>query len=144
VEILLFKSIKIHLISISLETHLAKFWTIKETTVDGTKSTENRRTYCETHFAKTISRNANDRYVVCLSFCANKANREVSRLNICLLWSASSMVTQYSKANIRTFEEYVNAKHVSVDDGYYMPHAVFKESNDTFKIQIIFNSSAKK
>lgn len=72
------KSIQKHFVCqlTNLERQIARFWTIKETTINTSKSIEEHK--CEEHFVKHITRDKTGRYTVRLSFRNdNKRIREV-------------------------------------------------------------------
>ncbi|XP_011877310.1 PREDICTED: uncharacterized protein LOC105567228, partial [Vollenhovia emeryi] len=135
----------------SLESQIAKFWTIEEITTIKPKSEEEIK--CEAHFVKNTIRDITGRYVVRLPF-RESINRLGDSQTVALKrFSAlerkfhgnESMKNEYT----RVMDEYISLGHMSVvknpdDVGFYMPHhAVVKESSCTTKLRVVVDASAK-
>lgn len=135
----------------NLDSQLTKFWSIEEITGNETKSEEDSD--CEAHFANTVSRFHDGRYVVRLPFRkTNKVlgeSRSMAFRRLLSLERKLSINTVLRNEYERIFREYLRLGHMSLirnpdDRGYYMPHhAVMKEASDTTKVRIVFDASMK-
>lgn len=135
----------------SLESQLAKFWTIEEVATDKSKSRE--ETDCEAHFSNNVTRTNEGRYVVRLPFSSSDTRIGDSRTNahnrLLALKRKLNRDVELGSEYTRIIEEYKSLGHISsVDcpphDGYYLPHhAVKKQSSNTTKVRIVFDASAK-
>ncbi|KYN19129.1 hypothetical protein ALC57_08543, partial [Trachymyrmex cornetzi] len=135
----------------NLDSQLIKFWSIDEITGNEIKSEEDSD--CEAHFANTVARLHDGRYVVRLSFRkTNKVlgeSRSMAFRRLLSLERKLSINTVLRNEYERIFEEYLRLEHMSLirnpdDRGYYMPHhAVMKEESDTTKVRIVFDASMK-
>lgn len=135
----------------SLETQLAKFWTIEEVAIDKPKSKEEIE--CEAHFANNITRTNEGRYVVRLPFrssdCRVGESRTIALNRLLALERKFNRDAVLNLEYTRVIDEYKSLGHMSLadsthHDGFYMPHhAVRKQSSNTTKLRIVFDASAK-
>ncbi|XP_066583800.1 uncharacterized protein [Prorops nasuta] len=128
-----------------------RFWEIEEATLPQCLSKEEAD--CETHFLSTVTRQENGRYIVKLPFRIQREDFLGSREHAARRYDA--LERHFSKnialkeAYTKIFDEYLELGHMSPiedtnDRGYFMPHhAVFKESSNTTKLRIVFDTSAK-
>lgn len=113
----------------NLSEQLAKFWIIEDANSKSSKTSE--ESLCVIHYQDNTGRDANDRYVVRLSFRSNDCNLGGSRSQAlrrfhCLrrrLDANPSLRAEYHKV----MQEYINMGHMFLVDnetanGYYMPH----------------------
>ncbi|XP_011874772.1 PREDICTED: uncharacterized protein LOC105565849, partial [Vollenhovia emeryi] len=135
----------------SLESQLAKFWTIEESVINKIKSEEENN--CEAHFVKNVTRNSEGRYMVRLPFrCTGAQTGDSRNIAIKRLLALERKLEQDTTLNLeytRVIEEYKTLGHMSLVthpplDGFYMPHhAVIKQASNTTKVRIVFDASAK-
>lgn len=142
-----------HFTSLSnLEGQLQKFWEVEacDTT---TKPISLQDQFCEQHFLKTHSRNADGRFVVRIPFKNlpfdlgdSKSLPSKRMINLEKRFNLNSFLkTQY----LEFMNEYIKLGHMSlVSDSnfasYILPHhAVFRNVNGSEKIRVVFDGSAK-
>ncbi|XP_011859829.1 PREDICTED: uncharacterized protein LOC105557255 [Vollenhovia emeryi] len=136
----------------NLENQLNKFWAIEEVRESKKKSDE--QIDCEAHFERTVSRDADGRYKVCLPF--RKSNTRLGESRSIALKRLLSLERKFKrcvKKRVRASNRGVvfaeTLHHTSAiedpdDDGYYLPHhAVIKEASNTTKVRVVFDASAK-
>ncbi|XP_025996386.2 uncharacterized protein LOC113005268 [Solenopsis invicta] len=135
----------------NLENLITRFWSVEEVASDKPRSREENE--CEEYYARTVSRDAQGRYIVRLPFRkADKRlgeSRSVALKRLIALERKLDADVNLKQEYTRVIEEYLELKHMSrvedaSDDGYYMPHhAVIKKSSDTTKVRVVFDASAK-
>ncbi|XP_025997408.1 uncharacterized protein LOC113005754 [Solenopsis invicta] len=135
----------------NLEQQIAKFWTVEEVANNTQRSIEELK--CESHFIKNITRSNDGRYAVKLPFregnnqLGNSKKIALKRL-YSLEWKLDTK-PELKSAYTQVMQEYLDLNQMSPinelsDDGFYMPHhAVIKASNNTTKVRVVFDASAK-
>lgn len=137
--------------STNLESLVLQFWAIEEITTNKPLSEE--ESMCEVHFVRTVSRGDDGRYSVRLPF--RDTNKRLGEswsmaLKRLLVLEHKLNANMTLKSNYtQVINEYLKLKHMSLvenpdEEGYYMPHhAVLKESSETTKVRVVFDTSAK-
>ncbi|XP_011685494.1 PREDICTED: uncharacterized protein LOC105448546 [Wasmannia auropunctata] len=134
-----------------LEAQLDKFWALEEIQASKPRSAEEIE--CEAHFVRNTCRDSNGRYTVRLPFRETSKRlgdtRSVALKRFLTLERKFHANTSLKNEYTWVIEEYIKLNYISAvtdptGDGYYMPHhAVIKESNNTTKVRVVFDASAK-
>lgn len=139
-------------LSSSLEERVTKFWEIEEIPAKTILTSEEE--FCEEHYAQTIRRDVNGRFVVSLPLKADPATLGESHSQA--LKRLQAMERKFAKnlslkrQYVDFMEEYHKLGHMSqmeeddTNEGSYLPHhAVVNDSSLTTKLRVVFDASAR-
>ncbi|XP_055542609.1 uncharacterized protein LOC129728216 [Wyeomyia smithii] len=120
---------------------MEKFWTIEEDSSSTAYSVEEAA--CEEHFQRTVTRNAEERYIVRLPVKGDVQRQLTDNRRI-----APELHQQY-KAFIDEYRDLGHMERIHDYDNpavqhYYLPHhAVIRQDSTTTKLRVVFNASSK-
>ncbi|XP_037823625.1 uncharacterized protein LOC119611991 [Lucilia sericata] len=141
-----------HMIKVTINDHLTKFWELEEVSHKKILSEEDKK--CEEIYRSTTTRDSEGRYTVSLpfknSFKSLGPNRHIALSQYLrsekMLLRKPEFKAQYDEV----LKEYLSLGHMemlentSYGSGYYLPHhGVFKPESTTTKLRVVFNASCK-
>jgi hypothetical protein len=143
---------------VELSNQLTKFWQLEEQT-DNQPPLSADEFACEKHFAETVRRGSDGRFVVRLPFKGDVLLMGPSnKMALKRFYSVEKRLHQIPtlKRDYTTFmNEYLHLEHMmlvspyvpednSHANQYFLPHhAVIKESSSTTRVRVVFDGSAK-
>lgn len=137
----------------SVEDILRKFWELEEY-VDNNIKLSVEEQVCENYFVNTTSRDASGRFVVRLPFHEGRAqlgrSKEIAMRRLIFLERKFHRNPNFYKLYSEFMREYIELNHMSkvirasISNPVYLPHhGVFRESNITSRLRVVFDASAK-
>ncbi|XP_030763068.1 uncharacterized protein LOC115887734 [Sitophilus oryzae] len=146
------KTICKHVSNLELQNQIKAFWEVEE--IQSKQSTlSEQEKQCEELFQKTTRRDRDGRFIVQIPFQKSPSllgeSREVAQKRLCSVQFKLSKDSTMKQHYTDFMQEYLELGHMQLsksnsEQGYFLPHhGVFKEQNQTTKLRVVFDASAR-